>query len=50
VPEVLQIRLQTLEQTEALVDSALTSQSLAEFAEQLPITAVEPPSNKEDGQ
>ena len=38
VPETLQSRLQplVLEQTEALVDVALASQSLTEFADQLP--------------
>ena len=40
VSETVQTRLRafTLEQTEALVDTALTSQSLTEFAEYLPVT------------
>jgi len=38
VPETLQTRLQTLilDQTEALVDMALTSPSLTEFTDHLP--------------
>jgi hypothetical protein len=41
VPEPLQARLQTLtiEQAEELVEAALTSQSLAEFAAQAPATS-----------
>lgn len=39
VPETVQARLSTLalEQTEAFVDVALSSQSLTEFADQLPV-------------
>ena len=39
VPETVQTRLHTLalEQTEAFVDVALASQSLTEFADQLPV-------------